>query len=69
MTSKKQIEQDIHNYIAHTLTKKTGGNPQRKMLALVYVVGYLQSVLAESLYENPTYIQQNLLARLKKDKD
>jgi hypothetical protein len=34
----------------------------------VYVVGYLQSVLAESLYENPSYIQQNLLARLKKDK-
>jgi len=64
MPTKKQIKEQLDTFIFEALRQKSQMNPARKSEGLIYALGYLEGVLIDSIYENPSYIQRDLLSRI-----
>jgi len=64
MPTKKQIKEQLDLFIGAAIRHKSQLRPDKKTEGLLYALGFLEGVLIESLYENPSYIQRNLLDRL-----
>jgi len=64
MPTKKQIQEQIDTFIFEAIKQQSLINPARKSIGLIYSLGYLEGVMIDALYESPSYIQRDLLARI-----